>query len=418
LISHILDFDQLFNPQNNQPITNQPINEQAKMHIAMTKTTLFAAALAMASTASAHMLMDGPKPFKTTEKSPLLESGSNFPCQIGAGGSYVMNTMNNWTVGSDVTLAIAENTATHSGGSCQVSVTKDKEPTPQSVWKVIHSIEGGCPQAKDGNLMPTHNFTFTVPSEVPNGQLTMAWTWFNKVGNREMYMDCAPVKVSGGSGDGLDSLPDMAVANLESQGSCKTTPNFDYTFANPGKYVTKAGKGPYKELCGGAPSEGGSTGGGAPSSTGGGAPSSTGGYGSNGGSGSPGGFNSGSSSGNSGAAVPPATPIETPMQPNATTPKEPEATTPKEPESSTPKPPSTGNSSSGDSSSGGASGGVASSGGSSCSEEGAITCKDQDHFGICSNGSLVWQSVAAGTACNNGVIARRGYMHRHQRHSI
>jgi hypothetical protein len=399
------------------------------MYIAMTKTTLFAAALAMASTASAHMVMLEPKPFGLgdPDKSPLSASGSNFPCQVGAGGSYVVNTMNKWTVGSNITLTIKPNSATHGGGSCQVSVTKDKEPTPQSVWKVIHSIEGGCPSSEPHNGGALNSFPFNVPSELPEGQLTMAWTWFNKEGNREMYMNCAPIEVSGGSGDGFDSLPDMAVANIESQGSCGTTTEFfDYNFANPGKSVTRMGTGPYKGLCGGAASEGGSTGGGgpsstgggAPSSTGGGAPSSTGGYGSNGGSGSLGGFNSGSSSGNSGAAVPPATPIETPKQPNATTPKEPEATTPKEPESSTPKPPSTGNSSSGGSSSGGASGGVASSSGSSCSEEGAIMCKDQDHFGICSNGSLVWQSVAAGTACNNGVIARRGYMHRHQRHSI
>jgi hypothetical protein len=391
------------------------------MYIAMTKTSLFAAALAMASTASAHMYLLEPVPFGYghPDRAPLSDSGSNFPCQVGAGGSYIVNQMNKWTVGSKVTLGIEPNSATHGGGSCQVSVTKDKEPTPQSVWKVIHSIEGGCPQNKVGNEVPKGNFTFTIPPEVPNGRLTMAWTWFNKSGNREMYMNCAPIEVSGGSGDGLDSLPDMAVANIGGE-SCATQPLFDYTFANPGKYVTTAGLGPYKELCGGAPSAGVGTGDGAPSeggSIGGGAPSeggSTGGYGSNGGSGSPGGVNSG----NSGAAAPPATPIETPKQPNATTPKEPEATTPKEPESPAPKPPSTGNSSSGGSSSSGAYGGVASSGGSSCSEEGAITCKDQDHFGICSNGSLVWQSVAAGTACNNGVIARRGYVHRHQRHSI
>jgi hypothetical protein len=383
------------------------------MYIAMTKTTLFAAALAMASTVSAHMIMEIPAPFLSPDKAPLLASGANFPCQVGSGGSYVVNSTykNVWTVGSEVLLKIQNNTATHSGGSCQVSVTKDKEPTPQSVWKVIHSIEGGCPSSKDGNGGPVNNFTFTVPSEVPDGRLTMAWTWFNKSGNREMYMNCAPIEVSGGSGDGFDSLPDMAVANIDGLGTCKTNPLVDYTFAKPGKYVTKMGTTTsYQDLCGGAPSEGSSTGAGAAPSQG----SSTGGYGSNSGSGSPGGVNSG----NSGAAVPPATPIETPKQPNATTPKEPEATTPKEPESSAPKPPSTGNSSSGGSSSGGAYGGVASSGGSSCSEEGAITCKDQDHFGICSNGSLVWQSVAAGTACNNGVIARRGYVHRHQRHSI
>jgi hypothetical protein len=396
-------------PPKKKPI-NQPISQLAKMYIAMTKTTLFAAALAIASTASAHMIIEIPAPFLSPDVAPLLASGSNFPCQVGSGGSYIPNSTykNEWTVGSEITLTFKNNTATHGGGSCQISVTKDKEPTPQSVWKVIHSIEGGCPTSDEANNGKLNTFPFTVPSELPEGRLTMAWTWFNKVGNREMYMNCAPIEVSGGSGEGFDSLPDMAVANIAVQDSCTNEPGFDYTFANAGKYVTKMGTTSYQGLCGGASSEGSSTGSSTGGSTGSGAPSeggSTGGYGSNGGSSSPGGFNSGSSSGNSGAAVPPAPPIETPEQPNATTPKD--------SEDSIPKPPSTGGSSSG-----GASGDVASSGGSPCSENGAITCKGQDHFGICSNGLLVWQSVAAGTACNNGVIARRGYIHRHQRHSI
>jgi hypothetical protein len=247
------------------------------------------------------------------------------------------------------------------------------------VWKVIHSIEGGCPTADPGNGGTVASFPFTVPSELPEGQLTMAWTWFNKVGNREMYMNCAPIKVSGGSGDGFDSLPDMAVANIAGQGSCATSETFDYTFANPGKYVTKAGKGPYKELCGGAASEGGSTGG----------------SGSTGSSGSTGGSGSGS------APTTPAASVDPPKQPATV------------PEASTPKTPSTGGSSSGSASSG-----SASSGGSSCSQEGAIMCSGEDKFGICSNGAVIYQSVAAGTKCQNGAIARRDYIHRNQRRTI
>jgi hypothetical protein len=187
----------------------------------------------------------------------------------------------------------------------------------------------------------------------------MAWTWFNKVGNREMYMNCAPIKVSGGSGKGFEQLPDMAVANIAGQGSCATSETFDYTFANPGKYVTKAGKGPYKELCGGAASSGGS--------------GSTGG------------------SGSSGAPAAPVASVETPKEP---------ATAPK---SSTPTAPSSGGST---------------GGGSSCSVEGAIVCNGEDKFGVCSNGQAVYQSVAAGTKCTNGQIARRDYIHRNQRAAI
>lgn len=70
---------------------------------------------------------------------------------------------------------------------------------------VIHSIEGGCPTSSAGNigedagaLDPT-TFEYSVPQGIAPGQYALAWTWFNKVGNREMYMNCAPIVVTGGS---------------------------------------------------------------------------------------------------------------------------------------------------------------------------------------------------------------------------
>lgn len=327
------------------------------MSSTMTKSSLFAAVLAMASTTSAHMFIESPVPFAGVAKNPLDPSGSNFPCQ---GSSYEITSMNDWAVGSDVTVSFpSDQTATHGGGSCQISVSKDEKPTASSKWKVIHSIEGGCPTTGAGNSGALGTFGFKVPSELPEGQLTMAWTWFNKVGNREMYMNCAPIKVSGGTGKGFDDLPDMAIANIAGHGTCTTSEGADYTFANPGKSVAKLGTGPFKDLCGGAASEGGSTG--------------------------------GSGSSDSAPTAPAAS-----AAPAA--PKEPATT----PAPTAPQAPATGGS----------------TGGSSCSQEGAILCNGESQFGICSNGQVVWQSVAAGTKCSNGQIARRDYTHRHQRTAI
>lgn len=339
------------------------------MSSTMNKATLFAAVLAMASSASAHIFIETPVPFSGVSKSPLEPSGSNFPCQ---GSGYQITSMNEWAVGSKQTISFPiDQTATHGGGSCQVSVTKDEKPTKDSVWKVIHSIEGGCPTSDSKGNLDTDpgtlgKYDFEVPAELPEGKMTMAWTWFNKVGNREMYMNCAPINVSGGTGKGFDGLPDMVTCNIAGDAGCKTKEGNDYTFANPGKSVAKLGTGPFVEIGGGAASGGGSTG-------------------------SSGGSTSGSSTPAPSAPAAPAAP----STPDAA---------PKEP--TVPKAPSTGGST------GGSTGP-----GTPCSEDGALLCNGESQFGICSNGKVVYQPVAAGTKCSGGKIARRD-LHRNARSAI
>ncbi|KAF1930785.1 lytic polysaccharide monooxygenase [Didymella exigua CBS 183.55] len=322
------------------------------MSSTMNKTALFAALLAMASSASAHMFMKSPVPFEGAKKDPLAGDGSNFPCQ---GSGYQITAMNDWAVGSKQTLSFPDDqTAVHGGGSCQISVTKDEKPTKNSVWKVIHSIEGGCPSDSTGNIDTqggtVGTYDFEVPAELPEGTMTMAWTWFNHVGNREMYMNCAPIKVSGGTGKGFDNLPDMATCNIGN--GCSTTEGSDYTFANPGKSVVKLGNGPFAGLGGGAAS----------------------GSGSIGGSGSP---------------------IPAPSAPAA--PSTPALKEPTTPAATTPKAPSTGS--------------------SSCPENGALLCNGESQFGLCSNGAVIYQPVAAGTKCSGGKITRRE-LHRNARSAI
>ena len=61
--------------------------------------------------------------------------------------------------------------AVYSKGSCQISISLDKEFTANSTFKVIKSIEGICP-GLSGPLL----YNFTVPVDIPNGQFTLAWT--------------------------------------------------------------------------------------------------------------------------------------------------------------------------------------------------------------------------------------------------
>lgn len=190
------------------------------------------------------MRISSPVPFgaSTLNSSPLDASGSDFPCKLRQ-GVYDITQMNNIAVGVPQELSFIGG-ATHGGGSCQVSVTLDKEPTPNSKWKVVHSIIGGCPSDVEGNasgdpqFRGTKKFKFTLPTGMPNGQYTLAWTWLNKIGNREFYMNCAPIQVTGGADNNnvFNSLPDMFVANLPPE-KCATTEGQDFAYPNPGESV-------------------------------------------------------------------------------------------------------------------------------------------------------------------------------------
>lgn len=205
--------------------------------------------------ANAHMKIQAPSPIPGSAiKDPLDASGDNFPCHSA---DLTQGTVTPMAVGSvqplQFDLGGGANTAVHGGGSCQISLTYETDATAQkdpANWHVIQSFVGGCPTNAIGNLdnavacpendpACVNNFSFTIPPEVQNGNAILGWTWFNNVGNREMYMNCAKVSITGGSNQ-LSSLAALTVANLASINTCATTENFNTEFPNPGKYVTQA----------------------------------------------------------------------------------------------------------------------------------------------------------------------------------
>ena len=67
-----------------------------------------------------------------------------------------------------------DGSATHNGGSCQLSLSYDGGKN----WVVIYSIVGGCPS-------DTETYTVPVPSDVPGtDRALLAWSWENHTGNR------------------------------------------------------------------------------------------------------------------------------------------------------------------------------------------------------------------------------------------
>jgi hypothetical protein len=199
-------------------------------------------AVALACLSTAHMILHHPNPYGalTLDSSPLDATGADFPCKQ-RNGVYDVTEMNYWKAGERQSVSF-NGTAVHGGGSCQFSLTTDLQPTASSKWKVIHSVVGGCPASADGNLaagQPAATFDFMVPESLPSGVYTFAWTWFNRRGHREMYMNCAPISVSGAPENAtfLDDLPDMFVANLPGT-LCTTVEDFDFAFPEPGDSVS------------------------------------------------------------------------------------------------------------------------------------------------------------------------------------
>jgi hypothetical protein len=225
------------------------------------------AVLGFTSYAGAHMLLAKPPPYNGVINSPLNADGSNFPCQLQFDTTAPATSI---ALGSVQPLDFT-GSATHGGGSCQISITYDDPPTKNSVFKVIQSIEGGCPiKNNPGNIgddassPDPDTYSFNVPTNLPTGKAVLAWTWFNKIGNREMYMNCAPVDITAGSSkrseeeDNLvrdisqlmerdqaayNALPNMFTANILNIGSdsCKTTEGVDILFPEPGSSIDKPG---------------------------------------------------------------------------------------------------------------------------------------------------------------------------------
>ncbi|KAH8923273.1 lytic polysaccharide monooxygenase [Atractiella rhizophila] len=208
------------------------------------------------ATSSAHMMLKTPVRynFDDFDNFPLDAGGTNFPCKIAAGQyrqGEEARKENVFRAGENQTLSFT-GSAVHGGGSCQISLTTDEFPDKKTQWSVIHSILGECPSNAPGNLPDdafgngADKFQFQIPKSVPSGNYTLAWTWFNKIGNREMYMNCAPITVTDG-GDGNEEFPEMFIANLDPRlvpgnvdsctSCCQTIEPTNLKFPDPGDYV-------------------------------------------------------------------------------------------------------------------------------------------------------------------------------------
>lgn len=369
----------------------------------MTLKPIILAVTALLAFANAHVTMKSPIPYSVDKIDSGPISKSQYPCKSQNG--FTVSTMNPMKVGEKQTMKL-DGSAVHGGGSCQLSVTLDTEPTAASEFKVIKSIEGGCPGTEGKAL----DYDFELPSSIPNGKATFAWTWFSKMsGVPELYMNCAPIEVTGGASDkaAFEALPNILVANLDE--TCKSETNFAVAYPNPGSVVQKGttndAKPPVGASCGSSPGSSGAKPPAAPPSAPSGQyptsnapllPSIQPGYG----------YGTGASV--AGPVGPPkGTSTRTTLITVTGKPTRPGSGKPTVPgDIGMPGPTGTGSSTIPTAPSVPSAGG---SGSGTCTSNGAVVCNGPTQFGICNQGKVVWQSVAAGTTCTNGAIAKRGY---------
>ncbi|KAK0670991.1 hypothetical protein QBC41DRAFT_363566 [Cercophora samala] len=234
-------------------------------------------ALYLVSSIQAHMVMNTPEPYGLHSGNPLLQVNPldgityKYPCQSN---NFDHTTSTVMEAGS-VTNVNFTGGAQHGGGSCQFSITYDTPENQQlnerTKFKTIYTIIGGCPAqftdemnnldapyrdadqrldtvhcGDDSGMDCVRSFRVPLPKFLKNGPAVFAWTWFNKIGNREMYMNCAPINITGGTGTDNDmvefnSLPDIFIANYPNHpeiASC-VTGNGESQVVNipsPGRY--------------------------------------------------------------------------------------------------------------------------------------------------------------------------------------
>ena len=381
-----------------------------------------------------HLKLNDPVPYSksTLQLDPLRNVApgseqSDFPCQskrIGGADPWTVDHENELVAGEPQTMTF-DGSASHGGGSCQLSVTLDRQPTADSTFKTIASWIGGCPiDDTDGG---THPWNYTIPFEVPNGKATLAWSWVSKLsGQPEFYMNCAPITVSGGAENTteFDQLEDMFRVNLPSS-ECGSQLSSNLEIPNPGRYVTTIDT---RALA--PPTGTGCAAQGQASAT----------------------QSSGAAASSSESTTPSATPTTLTPVPSAANTTTASAAASSTSTTSTPLPPSIPSSApapytnnttcptngallcNGPTQYGLCNFGsviwqpvapgtscvnsqiVASSTNNvTCSPDGALVCNGSDQFGICNFGAVVWQDVAPGTTCSDGQIMRKRHLGRHRR---
>ena len=108
---------------------------------------------------------------------PLNTDGYSYPCKGYKKGPVTQNYTTN------IIPIELEGTVLHEGGHCQFGISNN-----DSDFVVLNTVLDNC-------LLTGLKYDLELPN-IPNGNYTLFWTWVNKIGNREYYMECADISLN------------------------------------------------------------------------------------------------------------------------------------------------------------------------------------------------------------------------------
>ncbi|KAK9760405.1 hypothetical protein K7432_015590, partial [Basidiobolus ranarum] len=185
--------------------------------------------LSLVTLTVAHMEMIQPPPrhskynptFQGTPDYNMVNPLGTFPCKGYEQGNVVQTVQ----AGSAISVKI-NGIATHNGGHCQFAISYDGGKT----FAVLSTIYSNC-------IISSLDYSVTIPSTAgASKNVIFAWTWINKIGNREYYMNCADIEITGSS-DGYITGPSLLVVNLPGY---TTIPEFPQDGPNDGRDLLAA----------------------------------------------------------------------------------------------------------------------------------------------------------------------------------
>ncbi len=115
----------------------------------------------------------------------------------------------------------------HGRASFQASLSHDQGKT----WTAVHFWHGGCPYGENYNFKK-------LPLDTPDGPAVLALTWFNNIGQSEMYMDWASVRIVKAKTPEKSSVkytdrPNIFIANVPEGDGCMTEPDHALILPDP-----------------------------------------------------------------------------------------------------------------------------------------------------------------------------------------